>query len=255
MNRIMRLGALAGLAGGVTLALFLRLVGESPIGDAVRLEAARARAEGMVPNEMFSRATQQIGGMIGAAIYGVCVGLVFAVIFAVLRHRLGGRDDWRRAITMAAVGFLTVALVPDLKYPANPPAVGNPDTISQRTALYLVMVAWSIVATWAAWRFTRWLRERGAADHVRLPAVAALYALVVGAGLAFLPGSPDTVTAPATIVWRFRLASLGGSLCFWMVTGVTFGWLMLRANGQPVFASLRRPKPAAPTAPTTPTDS
>ncbi|HZQ27471.1 MAG TPA: CbtA family protein [Acidimicrobiales bacterium] len=247
MTRIMRLGALAGLAGGVALALFLRLVGEGPIGDAVRLEATRARSQGMVPSEMFSRATQQIGGMIGAAIYGVCVGLVFAVVFAVVRHRLHSRDDWRRAVTLAAMAFVTVGLVPELKYPANPPAVGNPDTIGQRTALYLLMVAWSIVTTWAAWRFTRWLRDRGAADHVRLPAVALLYAVLVGTGLAFLPGSPDAVAAPATIVWRFRLAALGGELCFWTVMGVSFGWLMLRASGQHVFASLRRPRPAVPT--------
>ena len=34
---------------------------------------------------------------------------------------------------VAAVGFVAVALVPFLKYPATPPAVGNADTIGDRT--------------------------------------------------------------------------------------------------------------------------
>jgi predicted cobalt transporter CbtA len=235
VTRLLRLGALAGLAGGIALALFLRLVGEGPIGDAVRLEAQRASG-GSAHDELFSRATQQVGGMIGAALFGVCAGAVLAVVLAAVRHRLAATDDWRRAVTVAAVAFVTVGLVPELKYPANPPAVGNPDTIGRRTALYLVMLAWSLVSAWAAWRLSCWLRERSRPDHVRLPAVAGLYAALVGLGLAVLPGSPDAVDAPATLVWRFRLAAVGGSLLFWAVTGVALGWLLLRGRAVPAGA-------------------
>lgn len=228
MNRLLKLGALSGLVGGVALALFLRLVGEGPIGDAVRLEEARAAA-GTAHEEMFTRATQQVGGMLGAAVYGACAGLVLAVVFALVRHRLAARDDWRRAVTVAATAFVAVALVPALKYPANPPAVGNPDTINERTALYLVMIGWSLVAVWAAFRLGRWLRAAGRAEHVRLPAVAALYAAVVGVGYVVLPGTPDAVDAPATLVWRFRIASLGGEALFWAVTGCVLGALLVRS--------------------------
>jgi len=41
---------------------------------------------------------------------------------------------------LALAAFITIALVPMLKYPANPPAVGNPDTIGPRTGLYLSML-------------------------------------------------------------------------------------------------------------------
>src|SRR5437867_7067780 len=101
MGRFLRTGALAGGIGGLALALFLRLVGEGSIGDAVALE----RSKGGVHHEMFSRGTQQVGGMLGAVVYGVCMGLVFALLFAAVRHRLGARDDWRRALCVAAVGF------------------------------------------------------------------------------------------------------------------------------------------------------
>ncbi|HEV7886990.1 MAG TPA: CbtA family protein [Acidimicrobiales bacterium] len=230
MQRLLKLGALAGLAGGVALALFLRIVGEGPISDAIALEQAHAGA-GTAHDDMFSRATQQVGGMLGAAVYGVCAGAILAVVFALVRHRLAARDDWRRAVTVAAVAFLAIALVPALKYPPNPPAVGSPDTIDQRTALYLLMIGWSCVAVWGAWRLGRWLRStgRGGVDHVRLPAMAGAWAAVVAVGYIVLPGPPDPVDAPATLIWRFRVASLGGEALFWAVTGTVLGWLLLRS--------------------------
>jgi predicted cobalt transporter CbtA len=230
MSRLLKLGAVAGLVGGVALALFLRLVGEGPINDAIALERSRAAA-GTAHDELYTRAAQQIGGMLGAAVFGVCAGVVLTVVFALVRHRLTARDDWRRAITVAATAFITIALVPFLKYPANPPAVGNPDTINERTALYLVMVAWSVVATWAAWRLSRWLRVQGHAEYRRVPIVLAAWAVIVAVGYIVLPGSPDAVDAPATLVWRFRAAALGGQALFWSATGLTLGWLLLRAEG------------------------
>jgi len=228
MTRLLKLGALAGLVGGIALALFLRFVGEGPIGDAVALEEARsAGSHGTAHEELFSRAAQQVGGMIGAAVYGVAVGAVLVVVFALLRHRLPGlRDDWRRAVFVAGVAFVTVSLVPFLKYPANPPAVGDPDTIGRRTALYVLMVLWSCVATWAAFRVASWWRDRP--DHVRLPAAVATGAVLVALGYVLLPGTPDAVEAPATLVWRFRVAAIGGQAAFFAVTGTVLGWLLIR---------------------------
>ena len=184
---------------------------------------------------MFSRGTQQAGGVVAAVIWGLCLGLVFAVAYVVLRRHLATSSDWRASVTLAGVGFLTVNLVPFLKYPGNPPGVGDSDTIGRRTALYLLMLAWSVVTTGGAWRAARWLHSKGWPDHLRLPAVAGLYAALVIVGWAALPGSPDAVGAPATLVWRFRLASLGGTTVFWAVTGTVLGWLRLSAGGHPPF--------------------
>jgi len=134
-------------------------------------------------------------------------------------------------VGVAAIGYLTVNLVPFMKYPGNPPGVGDPATISRRTTLYLLMLAWSAVSTAGAWRMARWLDGRGWPEHLRLPAVAGLYAALVVVGWAALPGSPDVVGAPATLVWRFRLAGLGGTTAFWAVVGTAFGWLRLAAEG------------------------
>jgi len=225
MKPFLKIGALAGGGAGLALALFLEIVGERTIERAVALEAATQPA-GATHHEMFSRVTQQIGGGIGAVLYGICLGLIFGVVFAATRHLLRSKTDWRRAMTVAAAGFVTVFLIPFVKYPANPPAVGDPDTITRRTALYLIMLAWSVVATWSAWRVARWLRDgRGLPEERWAPLTALTYAAIVGLGLTVLPGPPDRVTAPATLVWRFRLASAGGAAVLWATLGLAAGLL------------------------------
>ena len=46
---------------------------------------------------------------------------------------------------VAAVGFVAVALVPFLKYPATPPAVGSAETIGDRTGYYFAFQLVSLV--------------------------------------------------------------------------------------------------------------
>jgi predicted cobalt transporter CbtA len=226
MTRYLRLGAVAGLAGGLASGLFLALFGERSINDAIALERAGQTGP---HDEMFSRGVQQVGGALGVGIVGICLGVVFAVVFVSVRHRLSGSDDWRRSAQLTAVAFFTIALVPFLKYPGNPPAVGDPDTITERTVLYAIMLAWSCVTTFAAYRLSLHLRARHTPDARRLPAVGALYVALVAAALLLLPATPDSVGAPATLIWRFRIASIGGSALFWSVLGTVFGWLLVRA--------------------------
>ncbi|MDP8938509.1 MAG: CbtA family protein [Actinomycetota bacterium] len=222
MRRRLGHGALAGLAGGAAMAVVLAVAGEGPIGRAVALEAGG-------DEQAFTRGVQQAGGAAGALVFGLVAGTVFAVAFAVVRPRLAARDDWRAAVTLAATAFTTVFLVPFLRYPANPPGVGDPDTIGRRTALYLLALGWSAVAGWAAWRAGRNLGGRSAPDHVRLPAVATTYVALVVIGLVALPPNPDPVAVPAALLWQFRLASVGGALALWAVLGTVFGWLQIRA--------------------------
>jgi predicted cobalt transporter CbtA len=221
IRRLLKYGVLAGMAGGAALAVVLRLIGEGPIGRAVALEGPNR-------DEMFSRGTQQLGGMMAAVIYGAALGALFTIAFAAVRHHLRTTDDWRAAVTVAATGFFAVFLLPFLKYPANPPSVGDPDTIARRTALYLVAVAWSLVATWGGWRAWRALVARGWATHKAVPATLLTWVALATVGLVVLPANTDPVNAPATLIWQFRLSTLAGAATFWTVVGLTFGWLRVR---------------------------
>ncbi|HEX2041089.1 MAG TPA: CbtA family protein [Acidimicrobiales bacterium] len=239
---MIRDGALAGLAGGAALAVVLVLLGEESIGRAIALE----QGDG---GEMFSRGTQTAGGVLAALVWGAALGVVFAFVFPVARRRLATASDWRAAVGLAVLGFLTVNLVPFLKYTPNPPGVGDPDTIGRRTALYLLLLAWAALAAAAAWAVGRRLADDPPAlpEHLRAPAVVAVYVVVVATGFVGLPGSPDPVTAPAALVWRFRLASLAGTAAFWAVCGVAFGWLRLAAAGRSPFSSRGAPSRAGAT--------
>ena len=230
-RRLLKEGVLAGMAGGGALALVLRLIGEGPIGRAVALEGGGG-------DEMFSRGAQQLGGMAAAVLYGAALGAVFTVVYAAVRHRLQAADDWRATVALAAAGFVSVFLLPFLKYPANPPAVGDPDTIGRRTALYLVAVAWSLVATWGGWRAWRALVSRGVPVHRAVPATLAVWVALAAAGLVALPSNPDPVSAPAGLVWQFRVATMAGAATFWSVMGMVFGWLRVRGAAGVVVAGV-----------------
>ena len=138
-------GLAAGAAGGAAAALFIRFVTETQIGAALKFEDATGI--GLAPGEPaeFSRGTQHWGGMAAAVIYGLTLGVVFGIALAVLHHRIRGRNEFDRAWKVATAAFVALVLIPALKYPPNPPTVGNPDTIGQRTTDYLLLLAASVV--------------------------------------------------------------------------------------------------------------
>jgi hypothetical protein len=230
-RRLFKEGVLAGMAGGAALAVVLRVVGEGTIARAVALEGGGG-------DELFGRGAQQLGGMAAALLYGAALGAVFTIAYAAVRHRLRLADDWRAAVALATAGFVAVFLLPFLKYPANPPAVGDPDTVGRRTALYLVAVAWSLVATWGGWRAWRALVARKLPLHQAVPATAAVWVGLAAVGLALLPANTDPVSLPAALVWQFRVATVAGAAAFWSVVGMVFGWLRVRRGLDVVVAGV-----------------
>lgn len=234
MFRYLRAGAIAGALGGLALALFLLVAGESTIDDAIALEDAQRAHEHVgdrpstrATDEVFTRGEQKLGGALGTVLAGVSFGCVFGIVFAAVRHRLPGRDDWQRALWLGGAAWLSVHLVPALKYPPNPPAVGNPDTVGERTMQYLLMIGVAIAALALAWRIA--IALHALAAHVRLPVAGAAWFAVVIVAMVVFPPEPDEVNAPAQLVWHFREKALAGSAVSWAVTACVFGTLLIRA--------------------------
>jgi predicted cobalt transporter CbtA len=224
-------GALAGVAGSVASVLALLLLGESSINRAIELEEANAVA-GEAHEELFSRGTQVVGGVVALVLFGVCVGLVFGVVYAATRHRLGADAEWRRARRLGAAAFVGVFLVPFLKYPANPPAVGDPDTIGSRTIAYASMVIVSVLAIVLAAAVHDRLRRGGLGEERAQPIAVLAWLVIVGVAMVVLPANPDELNIPAELVWSFRMASIGGQAAFWAVTATAFGLLSVQATAQ-----------------------
>ena len=226
MKRILGVGCLAGLAAGLAAALFAATAGRGPIRDAIALEDSNSHAaSGTHHEDLFGRGVQEVGGAVGLIVLGLALGIVFSVVLAAVGPRLVASTPMAASVRLGFFGFVTVVLVPFLKYPANPPAVGDPATVNERTALYFAVLGLSILLTWAAWRFHSGV---ALAPVAKVWATAALY----GAGLMILllalPDSPDVIDAPADLVWRFRLASLGGLATAWAVLALLTGTLLSR---------------------------
>jgi predicted cobalt transporter CbtA len=129
---------------------------------------------------------------------------------------------------LAAMCFVAIYLVPNLKYPANPPAVGEPETIGLRTALYFIMIAVSIAAMVISAALKRPLAARFGDWNANL-LIGACYVVVVAVAGLLLPAInevPDQF--PAALLWRFRIASIGSQLLMWAAIGLLFGALAQR---------------------------
>jgi predicted cobalt transporter CbtA len=221
-------GMLVGVAAGLLAFVFASLFGEAPIGQAIAFEGAHAGAGAGEP-ELVTRSVQSTLGLaVAVVVYGAALGGVFAIAFAAAYGRIGRFGARGTALGVAAVAFVVVELIPFLKYPANPPAVGQPETIGRRTALYFAMIALAVAAAIAAVLVGRSLTGRlGVWNAVLLAALG--FAVIVGVAGALLPSVnevPDDF--PATVLWRFRVASVGTQLVLWSSLGLLFGALTER---------------------------
>lgn len=233
----LRRGMAAGLLAGLLAGLFAFVTGEPLLDQAIGLEQ-HTHQEGQDSvththedeGEVFSRSTQKVGLFFATGLSGVLVGGLFGLVFAYFRGRLDSESDWIRSLSLAAALFAGAVLVPFLKYPANPPAVGDPATIGTRTTAYFALVGLSLLAILAAWYASKSLRERGVSTPVRQMAVGLGLVMVVTGLFVGLPATTDPGEFPAGLLWDFRLSSLGIQLVLWTSLGVVFGLLCERAN-------------------------
>jgi hypothetical protein len=218
-------GMLVGAVAGFLAFLFAHHFGEPQVAHAIAFEDHLARLHhDPAEAEIVSRGTQRTWGLLtGTLAMGVALGGLFALAFAWAYGRIGPWGVRTTAAVLAAAAYLTIVLIPFTKYPANPPTVGNPDTIGRRTVLYFLMIVISLAAALAAGRIRRSLLPRLGAWNAGLAAVAAFVALIALAQV-LLPVFHETPAGfPADVLYRFRLASLGINATLWLALGVGFG--------------------------------
>ena len=238
VSAYLRRGMAAGLLAGLLAGLFAFSVGEPLLDRAIAVEEARAEGSGDThgsahhEEEVFSRPTQKVGLFFATGLFGATVGGVFGLAFVFFRDRLAVRGELRRSVALAGAAFAGAFLIPFLKYPANPPSVGDPETIGARTAAYFMMVALSLLVVLAAWLAARRLREGGVDAPRRRLFVGAGLAVAVAALFLALPAGPSAGDFPTGLLWGFRLSSFGTQLVFWAGLGVLFGLLGERAKGR-----------------------
>ena len=243
----LRRGIAAGLLAGLLAGLFAFFFGEPTVDGAIQIEEAAAAGQHEEEvaggrgheeeEEVFSRSTQKVGLFFATGLSGMLVGGIFGMAYAYFGGRLASGSEWIRSLSLAGALFVGAFLIPFLKYPANPPTVGDPATIGSRTTAYFALVALSLLVVLGTWYAARTLRERGVAAPVRQLAVGLGIAVAVGVLFLILPAGPDPGEFPAGLLWDFRLSSLGTQLVLWAGIGVIFGLLCERANRREPLAS------------------
>ncbi|HEX6665845.1 MAG TPA: CbtA family protein [Solirubrobacterales bacterium] len=222
-------GLIAGACGGLLAAGFGEIVGEPPLEQSIAFEEAQSEHEhgaavgGHEHEEAppVSRDVQRFVGLpLAATIYGLAIGGLFALAFAFAYGRVGDASPAKTALWMALLGFIVFFLVPFLKYPANPPATGDPNTVGERTLLFLTMLVTSLLAGVAAARVRTSMIKRYAPGTATVLAIGVFLAIVVVAGIA-LP-AVDEIPAgfPANELWKFRTASIGTQAVLWTTMGL-----------------------------------
>jgi phosphate/sulfate permease len=265
-KRIIVRGLLVGLLGGVLAFVFARIFAEPVIQRAIDYESGRDEAQAALAaaaghpaeemgHEVFTRAVQSnVGIGFGIVLFGIAMGALFAVVYCVAVGRVGKVSPRNLALLVAGGLFAGMYLVPFLKYPANPPAVGHEETIKDRTALYLTMVVCSLLFLLGA----IWLGKRLAARFGNWTAtLLALGGFVVAIGIVMLllpslghlstnvneygvqaTETPQPLTDasgkivypgfPADDLYAFRLYSVAAQAILWTTIGLCFAPLASR---------------------------
>jgi hypothetical protein len=251
MRSLLVRGMIAGLLGGLVAFGIAKIVGEPEVDTAIafeefvagRDEAAADAGHSHVEEdeELVSRSQQNFAGLgTGALIYGVAMGGLFALVFGLAYGRLGTFTARGTAALLGLLGFVSVFLVPFLKYPAVPPAIGDPDTIGERTSLYLGLILISIAAMVIAVVARRRLTVRLGEWNATLGAAGGYVAAMIICSL-LLPGINDVpqaalrgvigaegdagVTFPGIVLWRFRVSAVAVQVALWATVAISFGFL------------------------------
>lgn len=253
-------GALAGTIAGLLAFLFARVFAEPQIQAAIDYEGGRDAAQRALDqaagiavqhegHELFTRAIQaNIGIGVGVILFGAAMGALFAVVYAICLGRTGRLRPRSLAMLVAGAGFLGFYVVPFLKYPANPPAIGHEETIQERSGLYLVLVFCTLMFLFGAVWLGRQLRARLGNWNAALVA-GAVFVVGIGIVMLILPSSGEldvnqarrgnfsTETPqplrdsngvivfpgfPADTLFNFRLYAVGAQVILWSALGLIF---------------------------------
>ncbi|MCH7738395.1 MAG: CbtA family protein [Chloroflexi bacterium] len=231
MPRILILGLVAGLIAGLLVGGFHNLFTVPVLERAIDFEEAQsALANPNAPDEdpLVSLGTQRWGMAIGTGIYGAVLGIVFAAGFTVLKRAAPNWKPLALAVTIAVLGFWALSLFPFIRYPLNPPGVGDPDSLTYRQGIQTLFMVLSALGVGVLLFGIRAINEKvqNAGARLKMYGGAALVYAVFNVIMFFAhPANPDPVPVPIDLLELFRTLTMVGQFLIWalMAGGVTLG--------------------------------
>ena len=246
VGKLLLRGMLAGIAAGLLTFAFARVVGEPQVNQAIAFEEKAGEADGVMhrhadagadaheheqEHELVSRDTQAgLGLLTGVVTYGAAFGGLFALVFAYAYGRVGAMSARVLSAWLALGAFVSLVIVPNIKYPANPPAVGDPETIGTRTGLFFLTIAISLTALVFSLKVRRRAVMKLGAWNGSILAGLVFIAIIAAVQMSMpvVDEVPDGF--PAALLWKFRVAALGMQAIMWTTIGLLFGAIVERSS-------------------------
>jgi predicted cobalt transporter CbtA len=220
---------LAGAIAGTILGAINQVAVEPYIEHAIELEMQNTAQSGQVIDsaEFASYRFWQKGGeIIAGTILGLSIGSLYGIVFAYTRGSISGTNNKKKALIVASIMWFVLFLMPALKYPPNPPAVGNPETIYYRQSLYVAFLA---ISGFSALGLA-FLYRKVAFSNTKNVIIPSAYAAIMAGAYLAMPANPDPINAPIDLVIGFRIISAITISMFWALLGVIFGTFWDKLN-------------------------
>jgi len=240
-------GMLCGIAAGLLVFVFAKIFGEPNVDGAIGFEEQLAHLAGAHGHDdgIVSRDIQSSWGLfIGVMVYSTALGGIFSLLYAYAWGRMGKLGARTSGALLAGAAFVAVYVVPFAKYPANPPSVGNPDTIGYRTELYFGMIVIATVAMIASINLGRALSRRWGNWNASITG-GLMFVVLVSIAYTLMPTINEVPDGfPAALLWQFRTVAFVLQLILWTSLGLLFGWLTERSLAAHLATSSRVMAPA-----------
>jgi predicted cobalt transporter CbtA len=214
---------LAGAIAGTFLSTINQGIVEPYIERAIAIENQKAAMSGEMLNPLeFNsyRVWQKTGEIAAGTILGTAYGSLFGMVFVYARESIPGSTNVKKALILGAVLLFVLYMVPGLKYPANPPAVGDPETIGIRQTLYISYLS---ISGFSALGLAVAYRKLGK-SQIKKVAIPVTYGSIMLAAYFAMPPNSDAITAPMDLVVSFRLVTGFTISMFWGLLGFLLGW-------------------------------
>lgn len=220
-------GCFAGLIQSAANLVFV----EPYLDTAIDLENQHLFASGEVKNTpdfwveyQLYREWQKGGQFLAGAILGTSIGALFGIVFVFSKNSIQSKNHIKKALILAGLMWFALYFIPFLKYPGNPPSVGDPDTIIIRQILYVSFITISGFGLLLFYKLSKQLKQKK-----KLYSLIGYAAFITTVFIA-MPSNPDEINAPINLVTEFRVMSVITTTIFWISLGVIFGVMWRQFN-------------------------
>ena len=220
-------GCFAGtIYGGLNL-----LIVEPYLDDAINIENQNLFSAGEEIDgpefwvEYYEYRTWQKGGeVLAGAILGTSLGSLFGIVYALSKKSLPSKNNIGKTLILAGLMWFTLFVIPFLKYPANPPTVGDEDTVVLRGMLYLTLIAISGFMALGFYQIFKRLKNK----NKILPIIG--YAILISLTLFMMPENPDEISTSMELINGFRIVAFFTGTLFWFTLALFLGIFWQKVN-------------------------